>query len=62
MPEPSLAELIEELTEGIDDDDWYNILNSECIEEEEKEKECECGATSVGSSRHSYYCPLYKEE
>lgn len=27
-----------------------------------KAKECECGSESVGSSRHSSWCPVYKEE
>ena len=26
-----------------------------------KPAKCECGSHSVGSNRHSHYCPLYKE-
>lgn len=26
-----------------------------------KVKECECGSESVGSDKHSYYCPLYEK-
>jgi hypothetical protein len=59
LAEPSLAELIEEMMNIMDEDDYPLIYDSECMN---RDKRCECGADKCGSPRHSCWCPKYKEE
>lgn len=42
--------------------DVYHYIDGKLIPEWKVEKEliCECGADSVGSPKHSNYCPKYK--
>lgn len=44
--------------------EWdYSYIPLTDLEEipDKKTDGCECGSSAVGSPRHSYYCPLYKE-
>jgi hypothetical protein len=59
LPEPSLAELIDEMMNVMEENEQPFIYDSEYIDSDEK---CECGTDITGGGIHSNYCPKYKEK